>query len=91
MGFSLFFGTQAQPTVNQAPTEATGPQKLSRTAIVDLMKNSGGKFFTVIFTKVDGTERTINGKVKKDDFFDNLGYINFRESNGNYRKVNPKQ
>ena len=66
------------------------PRRKSRLDIVELMKNSGGRFFTVVFIKADGTERTINGQVKKDDFFDNLGYINFRESNGNYRKVNPK-
>lgn len=64
-------------------------RRKSRTDIVELMKNSGGRFFTIVFVKADGTERTINGQVKKDEFYDNQGYILFRESNGNFRKVNP--
>jgi hypothetical protein len=65
-------------------------KRLSRTKIVDMMRESKGRFYTVTFKKVDGTTRTMNGQTKKSNFMDNLGYINFRESNGNQRRVNPK-
>lgn len=78
------------PKIGKGKVYSGSTQNLSRTAVVDLMRDSKGKFYTVTFTKVDGSERVINGQTKKSNFMDNLGYINFRESNGNMRRVNPK-
>lgn len=64
--------------------------KVSRTELVDLIKNSKGKFITVGFVKADGSERFINGQIVKDNFMDDLGYIKFRESNGQKKRVNPR-
>lgn len=89
-------GWSPSQTVTKVPkkTKAVKPvgttTNLSRTAIVDLMKESKGRFYTVTFIKKDKTVRTINGQTKKSNFMDNLGYINFRESNGNQRRVNPQ-
>lgn len=56
---------------------------LSRTAIVDLMKNSKGHFITIEFITNEGELRTMNCKVKKDVVMTNLGYLNVRETKGN--------
>ena len=37
--------------------------KISRAKSVELLKGSKGKFFTVTFTKKDGSERILNGRV----------------------------
>ena len=37
--------------------------KISKVKSVELLKGSEGKFFTVTFTKKDGSERVLNGRV----------------------------
>lgn len=65
--------------------------KVSRSAAVGVLRNSHGKFFTVEFIKKTAETRTLNGNVASDpNFFDNLGYIMVRESNGNTRRINPR-
>lgn len=64
--------------------------KISKTDAVTKIKSSKGRFFTVTFIKKDKSERTLNGNVRLDNFMNNQGYINVRESNGNIRQINPR-
>ena len=64
--------------------------KISKTDAVNKIKSSKGRFFTVTFIKKDKTSRDMNGNVRLDNFMNNQGYINVRESNGNIRQVNPR-
>ena len=59
---------------------------ISKTKAVSLINNSKGKRFTVVFTKQDGTIRTINGSRKNQT---PLGYITISVPNKGYRNVNP--
>lgn len=76
--------------VKNDSTTPKNAKKISRTKIVEMMQNTKGKFFTVCFIKKDGTKRVINGQVKKANFMDTLGFINFREANKQHRRVNPQ-
>lgn len=64
--------------------------KISKTDAVIKIKSSKGRFFTVTFIKKDKSERTLNGNIRLDNFMNNQGYINVRESNGNQRQINPR-
>lgn len=62
--------------------------RVNRTQLVDLIKSTNGKFFTVTFTKANGTQRTINGNVKKNSV-STLGFINvYSMKDKGYRNVN---
>lgn len=64
--------------------------KISKTDAVTKIKSSKGRFFTVTFIKKDKSERVLNGNIRLDNFMNNQGYINVKESNGNTRQVNPR-
>lgn len=64
--------------------------KISRTAAVDLIKSSKGRFFSVTFTKNDGTQRTLNGNVKSKDLLDSMGYVKFKSSKEGHKLINPR-
>ena len=64
-------------------------KKASRSAMVTLMENAGGKFITVTFEKKNGDVRVMNCKVDTNIFMNSQGYINVNEG-GNYRQVNPR-
>lgn len=64
--------------------------KISRSKMVKLMKESKGSFMTVTFKKIDNSVRVMNGNVKLANFMNLMGYINFKERNGDLRQVNPK-
>ena len=49
--------------------------RISKTKAVELMSKAGGKFFTVVYTKKDGTERTMNCRYKGDAKVTPLGYL----------------
>jgi len=65
-------------------------KKISKSRAVELMQNSGGKFFTVTFEKADGTDRTMNGRVRKKDFMSRQGYVLVRIAGNKTRSVNPR-
>lgn len=54
--------------------------RISRTKALQLMKNNKGHFFTAVFTKQDGSERTINAQYLKDQASSDLGYVKVREA-----------
>lgn len=81
-----YYILHAQPVV---PTPIKTSSKISRTAMVDLLKNTNGRFFTITWIKNNGDERTINGKVSKNNFYSSLGYINVKTSKGEIKLVNP--
>ena len=60
-------------------TEVT-EQKLSRTKIVDLMRDSGGKFMTILWTKTNGEIRLMNCKVAKGTNLTKMGYLPVTET-----------
>lgn len=74
----------------QPVIDITGADKISKTAAVELIRNSKGNFFTVGFVKTDGDVRYLNGVVKASNFMNSQGYINVTESNGNKRQINPR-
>lgn len=63
--------------------------KISRTDMVDLLKNTSGRFFTVTWIKNNGEERSINARVSKNNFYSALGYIQMKTSKGEIKLVNP--
>lgn len=63
---------------------------LSRTAMVELMKNSKGHFMTVTFITNEGDKRVMNCKVRKDVILTNLGYLNVNENNKGIKSVNTR-
>jgi len=63
---------------------------ISRTQAVELIKSSQGRFFGITFVKNDGSDRTLNGKVKAKDLLDNLGYIKFLSSKEGRKAINPR-
>lgn len=70
--------------VNATPTKAVSKSaktpKLSRTKAHDMMKNNKGHFFTAVYTKKDGTTRTINCQYVKDQTPSLLGYVLVKEA-----------
>lgn len=56
--------------------------RISRSNALNLMKNSKGRFFTVIFTKKDGTSREINCQYLKDQSDSELGYVKVQKRAG---------
>lgn len=52
--------------------------KVGSVAVVEILSNSHGKPFTVTFTKKDGTERTLRGRLIGVDQ-KNLGYIDVED------------
>lgn len=95
-----FASTTASTTVTNAPTSLTKKvkkvkqvskvKKVSRTTMVDMIENTKGRFFGVVFEKVDGTERTLNCQVSSKNFMDKLGYINCTTSKGETKRINPR-
>ncbi len=61
--------------------------KLTRTQALKLMENNKGRFFTAIFTKKDGTTRTMNCRYLKDQSLSQLGYVKVVDEA--LRKSNP--
>ncbi len=68
--------TKTSTTVTVAPTKT----KLSRSKIVDLMRDSGGKFMTILWKKTNGETRLMNCKVKKGTSLTKLGYLPVTET-----------
>lgn len=54
--------------------------RISKTKAYDLMKSNKGHFFTAVFTKKDGTTRTINCQYVSDQKSSPLGYVLVKES-----------
>lgn len=69
---------KAKPAKKAKSFTTTGT--ISRKKALDAMKNSGGRFFTVVFIKKDGTERTMNCQYLKDQTTSDLGYVKVRET-----------
>lgn len=62
---------------------------ISRTKATELITTSKGKFFTVTFTKLNGTTRAINGNTTGR--MTNLGYLYIWSTKDKaYRTVNPR-
>jgi hypothetical protein len=53
---------------------------ISKTKALELMKNSGGRFFTAIFCKKDGSLRVMNCQFRRDQPQAELGYIRVNET-----------
>lgn len=79
--------TSSQPMPTETSENAV---RLSRTRIVEKMKNSSGRMMSVTFIKNNGDTRTMNGNVSKDPFTDNQGYILFNERGQGVKRVNPR-
>lgn len=51
----------------------TKEEKLPKTKLTEVLQNAGHRPFTVVFTKADGTERTLRGRWLSNEF-SNQGY-----------------
>lgn len=54
--------------------------RITRKKALDLMKANKGHFFTAVFTKKDGTLRSINCQYLKDQTNSDLGYVKVKEA-----------
>lgn len=90
--YTLKKKTKASIKATKQSNSVTSGQlnRISKTAAVELIKKSKGRFFTVTFEKKTGDVRVLNGTVKADTFMNNQGYINVKESNGDIRQINPR-
>lgn len=55
-------------------------RSISRQKALDMMANNKGHFFTAVFVKQNGDERTINCQYLKDQSSNPLGYVMVREA-----------
>ena len=55
-------------------------RSISRQKALDMMANNKGHFFTAVFVKQNGDERTINCQYLKDQTSNPLGYVMVREA-----------
>jgi hypothetical protein len=79
-------------TVNSGVSYISPPvvKKVPKTTLLDIMKSSKGRFFTVSWIKKDGSERTANGKVTQAKFQNQLGYIVLKTKKDEYKLVDPR-
>lgn len=73
---------QTGATIQTSKPQSNG-RSISRTKAVDMIQNSKGHFFTVIFIKKDGSERTMNCQYSSRSSQSNarLGYVTVTETN----------
>ena len=64
---------------NQTKTKKVKATRIGKHRAFELMKNSGGGFFTVVFTDKEGEKRKINGKYLENQTLDPLGYVKVKE------------
>lgn len=81
------YGTTKKATVKAVPKKTSSVAKavpkgrsILRKTALELMKNSKGQFFTAVFLKKDGKERTMNCQFLKDQGDIELGYVRVRDS-----------
>lgn len=55
-------------------------KSISRTTAVEMMKESKGRFFTVVYKKKDGSERQMNCQYLKGQRKSSLGYVKVKEA-----------
>lgn len=73
--------SKAVKTISKVAKPASGKiTKISKTTALDLIKNTKGRFFTAVFTKKDGTLRTINCQYRKGQPTSEFGYVQVSES-----------
>lgn len=72
---------QQNKTTKTMATTTNKKGSISRTAAIDMIRNSKGHFFTVTFTKKDGSLRTMNCQYSKDvpQRQSHLGYVTVME------------
>jgi len=76
-------------------TPAVKATSISRTAAVELIKKSKGRFFTATFIEADGTTlRKMNARYSSKNPVTDLGYIPVKDAQlptgSNYRQINTR-
>lgn len=61
------------------PNPMHNVKRISRTAALKMIQGNKGRFFTAVFTKKDGTLRTINAQYLPDQDNSALGYVKVRD------------
>lgn len=82
---SVMTSSTANIVVKAADIECTKKE------LVQLLRDSCGKFFGITFIKKDGTERTLNGHIAKDNFISDMGYLQIKSNKGEIKQVDPKK
>lgn len=79
--------TTATSSVVKAPKamkpktlDVTGAKKISMKKALELIQDTKGRFFTVLFVKQDGSERVMNAQYLKDQTNSVLGYVKVRDA-----------
>lgn len=86
-----FFKTLLNKMSTTKTTATTGStKKISRTEMVEVMKNSKGRFMTVTFTKQDKSDRSMNCQVRKGTALTGLGYLPVTERGQGLKNVDPR-
>jgi Asp-tRNA(Asn)/Glu-tRNA(Gln) amidotransferase C subunit len=79
----IWSGTTSNKSITLTNNKTVKPmtsKRISRSSALNMIENSKGQFFTVEFTKQDGTLRKLNGQYVKDQKKSNLGYVLVKES-----------
>ena len=71
---------KAAPAAKILAKTTGSPSYISRAKALDLMQNNKGHFFTAIFTKSDGSNRTMNCQFLKGQLPSQLGYLKVNEA-----------
>lgn len=66
----------------------TQTKQIGRLKALELIKNSKGCFFGVIFKKQDGTERVMNAQYTSSLVPSELGYVRLKDRNDNFQIKN---
>lgn len=82
--YSQAIATPVTPKATRVRVPVKKGGTISRTKAYELMQNNKGHFFTVVFIKKDGTERTINGQYHKPAKSSVLGYVNIKDRQDNF-------
>lgn len=80
--YSLVTAKTSTPAVTPkvvTPKPAPSTKTISRTKAIDIIQGSGGKFFSVKFTKKDGSLREMSCQYSKDSTPSPLGYVTVKD------------
>lgn len=73
----------------QSASSTSSISRISRTQIVKNLQDNPGKFFSVTYTKADGTDGSTSGILKKEQMMNEQGYLIVHTKEG-IRNVNPR-
>lgn len=65
--------------------------KMNRSQLINVIKQSAGKFITVTWIKKNGQERSINCKIDSSSFNNPMGYILVKTNKGKFKNIDSRK